>query len=427
MINKYKIFKGGLANIYGLFGITVIQLISLPIFLYYWGSEKYGEWIIIYNLPSLLILFDFGLASVTTSQVTRLITRNKIKTAKITFINSLLISLIIILLINIIIYFLLYNNNLDLNYYLNISNFSNINSSLFFISLYYTQSIWIEFLEGYLRANSYYPLASFITSSIRISDGIILCLLVINQFDAEDISRFIALLKFIQLIGLVIFTIKKTKLTFSFGIIRLKLNLKFFKKGITYLILPLNNILNNQIMLSFIGIIIGPSTAAIINIIKLILKFSTSFISIISSTIAFDINRLFSLRKIGDLKNLINKSEQLAIFINIFYIILFIIFYNTIIQNIFLNKKIDYIDPLIIYIYSAVIFINNLYIIKLNFHTAINIHEVILKKIFILSLLLNLLNLLILIHTKNIIIFLLILLLYEIINKKIIYDSFKNI
>ncbi|MDH4610292.1 hypothetical protein [Pseudomonas sp. BN102] len=45
--------------------ITVlIQVLSVPIFLYFWGVERYGEWILISAIPAYFALSDFGFISV---------------------------------------------------------------------------------------------------------------------------------------------------------------------------------------------------------------------------------------------------------------------------------------------------------------------------------------------------------------------------
>lgn len=43
---------------------VVIQILSVPIFLYLWGVEKYGEWILISAIPAYFALSDFGFISV---------------------------------------------------------------------------------------------------------------------------------------------------------------------------------------------------------------------------------------------------------------------------------------------------------------------------------------------------------------------------
>src|SRR6266478_3684793 len=49
---------------------AVIQLVSVPIFLRFWGPRLYGEWLLLSTLPSYLSLSDMGFASVAGNDMT---------------------------------------------------------------------------------------------------------------------------------------------------------------------------------------------------------------------------------------------------------------------------------------------------------------------------------------------------------------------
>ena len=57
----------------GAFGqaVTVlVQLASIPLFLRYWGIERYGEWLILSAIPSYLALSDLGFGSAAANEMT---------------------------------------------------------------------------------------------------------------------------------------------------------------------------------------------------------------------------------------------------------------------------------------------------------------------------------------------------------------------
>jgi len=53
-----------LANGFARINTTVIQLAGLPLYLAFWGSELYGEWLILTTIPAYLTLSDVGFTSV---------------------------------------------------------------------------------------------------------------------------------------------------------------------------------------------------------------------------------------------------------------------------------------------------------------------------------------------------------------------------
>ena len=58
------------ANAYGQ-GITIlIQLVSVPLYLHFWGVKLYGEWLILSAIPAYLALSDIGFASVAANDMT---------------------------------------------------------------------------------------------------------------------------------------------------------------------------------------------------------------------------------------------------------------------------------------------------------------------------------------------------------------------
>jgi len=55
-----RILRGLGANVYGQGVVILIQLVGVPILLYYWGTRLYGEWLILFAIPSYLSRTDLG-------------------------------------------------------------------------------------------------------------------------------------------------------------------------------------------------------------------------------------------------------------------------------------------------------------------------------------------------------------------------------
>jgi O-antigen/teichoic acid export membrane protein len=54
---------------------AAIQLVSVPIFLHFWGPKLYGEWLVLSAIPIYLGFTDFGFGSVAGSEMTMLVAR----------------------------------------------------------------------------------------------------------------------------------------------------------------------------------------------------------------------------------------------------------------------------------------------------------------------------------------------------------------
>lgn len=64
-----KISFGVAANAYGQAVTLAIQILSVPIFIYYWGMERYGEWLMLTAVPVYLLLSDFGVGAIAANKM----------------------------------------------------------------------------------------------------------------------------------------------------------------------------------------------------------------------------------------------------------------------------------------------------------------------------------------------------------------------
>ena len=72
-----RLFRGVLAKGFGQGGQIVILLAEVPLFLYFWGAEFYGEWLILIALPTYLTMSDFGLAGATNRHMAMLVAKDE--------------------------------------------------------------------------------------------------------------------------------------------------------------------------------------------------------------------------------------------------------------------------------------------------------------------------------------------------------------
>ena len=56
---------------------AAIQLVSVPVFLHFWGPKLYGEWLVLSAIPVYLGFTDFGFGSVAGSEMTMLVARDE--------------------------------------------------------------------------------------------------------------------------------------------------------------------------------------------------------------------------------------------------------------------------------------------------------------------------------------------------------------
>ena len=65
--------------------VTVVRLISVPLFLYAWSAELYGEWLILHSLLTYFMLSRLGFTQAATNEMTMFVARNERDKALITY------------------------------------------------------------------------------------------------------------------------------------------------------------------------------------------------------------------------------------------------------------------------------------------------------------------------------------------------------
>ena len=80
-----RLIAGFGANAFGRVATTLIQLCSVPIYLAHWGASLYGEWLLLYTVPSYLLLSDIGFGTVAGNEMTMLVAAGNDQEAKAVF------------------------------------------------------------------------------------------------------------------------------------------------------------------------------------------------------------------------------------------------------------------------------------------------------------------------------------------------------
>jgi len=80
-----RLKKNFIANVYNSTAGVVGQLLVVPVYLHYWGTELYGAWLVLFTIPTLLKFADVGLANAVGNEVSLSIEQGDAKRAERTF------------------------------------------------------------------------------------------------------------------------------------------------------------------------------------------------------------------------------------------------------------------------------------------------------------------------------------------------------
>jgi O-antigen/teichoic acid export membrane protein len=77
-----RIRLGLAANSFGIVVRLGIQILQVPIFLMFWGVDRYGEWILLFSIPAYIALSDLGMSAAGTNLLCREVARNNYDRAR---------------------------------------------------------------------------------------------------------------------------------------------------------------------------------------------------------------------------------------------------------------------------------------------------------------------------------------------------------
>ena len=82
---RQRLIRGFGANAVSNIVTVAIQLVSVPVFLRFWGTQLYGEWLVLSAIPYYLAMSDLGFGSVAATQMTIEVAQNDHRAALQTF------------------------------------------------------------------------------------------------------------------------------------------------------------------------------------------------------------------------------------------------------------------------------------------------------------------------------------------------------
>lgn len=107
---KRRLVLGFIVNWIGKLATSIIQLVQVPVFLHFWSTPLFGEWLILNSIPAYLSFSSIGFGNVAGNEMTMMVARNDRENALRVFQSCwwliVLICSTLVLLFSVMLYFL---------------------------------------------------------------------------------------------------------------------------------------------------------------------------------------------------------------------------------------------------------------------------------------------------------------------------------
>lgn len=427
---KFKnIFNSVLRDMLSISGFQVLlglsQIFLTPLFIQNWGSNYYGEYLLIFSLANFFSASDFGIGSTAINEISRLRNANSIKRSKIvqdiTFMAMSLVSLFFLFLTYFLIIVLYKYDFIKVN--LLQHDFNKILAYSFLI-------IWLNVgllslpMGMYKSIDKYYleRVSSSIFKFLEISVTIVI--LKMHE-SAITLVKMLFILKILNFIFL-IFDLKYRGVDLR---IKYKMRLNIIKSLINPSISSIKIMYTQSFYIQGVNVLVGkflgPEKLVIFNVYRVILNGGKQISNIVNLALWPKITAEYGRKNWSQINKFIKFGIQLGLFISVIYILSGLTMHNIILPKLIHS---DSSQLSIFSIYILCLLPYSLYSTKLAYFGATNSFSVISNGMFILSAL-NLMLLYILFQINNNINLLavgVLLLIYEIFSVLYVNFEFKK-
>lgn len=310
---RERLFKGAGAQAFSQAVRIFIRLAEVPLFLSFWGTHLYGEWLMVTAIPTYLAMADVGFAGTAGREMAMRVGANDrsgaLSVFQSTWLFLILASLAVALLAGAVL------ATVPLGYWLHLEAISREDLSV--VVLLLTAHVLVGFQSGLLYggycSEGRYGIGMFLTAAIYLLEfgGMVLAV-VLGGGPIEAAWGFLAgrvvgfVLLRIVLIGIAPW------LHFGWRRARRKQVLRLIQPAVASMAFPLGNALNIQGMRLVVGIALGPVAVTVFATLRTLSRVGFQLVQSVSHIIEPELGLAFGKGNNSLFRQIIRRSCQVA-------------------------------------------------------------------------------------------------------------------
>jgi O-antigen/teichoic acid export membrane protein len=306
---KKRLISGISSGVVGTVATILIQLIGIPILLIFWGTELYGEWLVLFTLPSYIAMSDIGLGTVVCTEINVLISQNKNQEAKQVFKSAF--NFIVKLGLIPLIIFILISFWPQLRTGLNIEkiNGEEFTYSFIFLSVYSFLAIIITLPQGLYRSIGLFARGQYVSTSFRLLEFFMFLTAVLLRFNIIGVAFTYLVARLLYAVYVMYDLNKKTEIV-EFSLEKTDYsNIKsMIKPSLSMMSVYLGQSFTSQGIILIISIALGSVSVAIFSTIRTLCNMAKQPLMIISLVFWGEFTTAFAQKD----KKLIDKLFKIA-------------------------------------------------------------------------------------------------------------------
>ena len=313
---KRRLLLGFIVSWISRLSSVVIQLIQVPVFLHFWITSLYGEWMILSSIPSYLSFTNAGFGNVAGNEMTMMVARNDRENALRVFqscwwLISIVCAVSILLLSGALYY-------LPAARLLKITHISEVDTKwiIFYLGVAVLFGQLEQLLQSAYRCIGRYPFGAFLKTLFSLAAFASTIIAVVVGCGARTTALVFAAANIACTILLCIFVrhdipwIKFGWSHASFSEIR-----RLAPAAIAYMGFPLGNALSLSGSLQAVLYALGPVAVVVFSVARTVSRFALQMVQMVNSTFEPEMSIAYGAGNYELIRTLLRRACQLALFV----------------------------------------------------------------------------------------------------------------
>lgn len=328
---------------------AVFQLLSVPLFLKYWGVDLYADWIVLTAITSYLNMSNLGLNTVTENEFVIQYTKGNLRLCNVLINNNFIFISAIFGLVFLIT--LVLSKLLDFSYLFRFTTFTEAEVEIGIIIL--IGQIYLKMVSGLFnslfRAVHKYANEIMIKNLIRITEILFLFVGIIFGYSLITVLILYTLPKFLELILKYILSRRYFKVEFSMKYFDKEELKKIIKPALAYIVSPMADSIILQGFTLIVNYTLGGAPVVLFNTTRTIINLIKTGINLISNSVWPEVSIAYGKKDKKTLKTLHRWTVGISVYLSLI-LVLGLALFGKHIYMYWTDYKIDF-DPLLFGIY----------------------------------------------------------------------------
>ncbi len=283
---KHRLLHAIGATSIGPISTAVIQFVSVPVFLHFWGPKLYGEWLVLSAMPIYLGLTDFGFGSVAATEMTMQVARGEKASALSVFQSTWLLTTGVSLAIAFSVALGLWVLPVERWVHVSLLPRGQVVGILCALCIYILLDLqWTLIVAGF-RCDGNYALGTLLGTVTRVTTSASSLVAVALHATPFKVALTLVTVRMLgNIVCQYVLRYKSPWLRYGFGSARIGVVRKLVGPAIAYMAFPAGNAFSLQGMTIVVGLALGPIAVVVFSTVRTLTRLVYQVVAMISDSV----------------------------------------------------------------------------------------------------------------------------------------------